>query len=301
MEQQPDKFTQVPAGYQGADSNTNSKGVPQGRTDEVEKLNKTHAADSVSVTGTAKEKKTEMKQNPWSIGFTGSLGISNINQSLFHSLNPSNFSYTANYPSTSVSGPSAALNTPSDIRAGFSFAVGVSVNRKLSKRISGSAGLGYHYYSSTIQTGTAIPADSALTFYSRYAVSTSVNSFYRNGQGKEFTNQYHFIELPVNLSFQLNKSRKNPVNWEAGFSLAWLVSANALQFDPYTNVYFKNNQLFNRIQWNAASAILIGFPVQNHSLQLGPQIQYSVTSLFKDNTSYPGHLIYFGLKCSFNR
>jgi calcineurin-like phosphoesterase family protein len=81
------------------------------------------------------------------------------------------------------------------------------------------------------------------------------------------------------------------------FSMA---RANA-QFDPYTNVYFKNNQLFNKIQWDAATAILIGFPVQNHSIQLGPQIQYSLSSLLKDNSTYPGHLIYFGLKCSFSR
>jgi hypothetical protein len=105
----------------------------------------------------------------------------------------------------------------------------------------------------------------------------------------------------MNLSFQLNKSRKNPVNWEAGISLEWLVSSNALHYDPYTNVYFQNNQLFGKIQWDAATAILIGFPVHDHSIQVGPQIQYGLTSLLKDNSSHPGHLIYFGLKCSFNR
>ena len=272
---------------------------PKVTSAEREKLNNALPADSISDSRTAEVKNSKTNKSPWSVGFTGSLGVSEINQSLFKSLDPSNLSYAA-YPSNRpATGPPAVINTPSETRAGFSFAIGMSVKRNLSKRIWVSAGLGYHYYSTTIHTGISV--DSTLIVYSAFAQASSVNSFYRNGEGKEFTNQYHFIELPVNLGFQLNKSQKNPVNWEAGFSLAWLASANALQFDPYTNVYFKNNQLFNRIQWDAATAILIGFPVHNHSIQLGPQIQYSLTSLLKDNSSYPGHLIYFGLKFSFNR
>lgn len=294
----PGIINEPPPGQPGADSNTVSKMNQKGTQVEGEKIKKTLQADSVSDSKTVKTK-SENKKNPWSIGFAASLGVSNINQSLFQSLHSSNLSYAANYPVNSSSGPPAAINTPSETQAGFSFAVGFSVKRNLSKRITGSAGLGYHYYSTAIHTGT--PVDSALTVYSGFAQLSLVNSFYRNGEGREFTNQYHFIEFPVNLNFQLNKSPKLPVNWEAGFALAWLVSANALHFDPYTNVYFKNNQLFNKVQWNAATAILVGFPFENHSIQLGPQVQYSLSSLLKNNSTYPGHLIYFGLKCSFSR
>ena len=80
----------------------------------------------------------------------------------------------------------------------------------------------------------------------------------------------------------------------------WLVSSNALQYDSYNNVYFENNQLFNKIQWDAQTAILIGFPVHDHNIEIGPQIQYSLTSLLKNSNSYPGHLVYYGLKFSFN-
>jgi hypothetical protein len=265
----------------------------------VAKENKIVPADSVSGTGAAKIKNKESKKSSWSVGFAGTAGVSNINQSLFQPLNQANLSYAAYYPSNTGSGTPAVVNTPSGTNAGFSFAIGVSVKRNLSKRISLSAGLGYHYYSTGIHTGISV--DSTLTINYGFAQSTSVNSYYRNGEGKEFTNQYHFIELSINLSFQLNKSMKSPVNWEAGISLAWLVSSNALHFDPYTNVYFENDQLFNKIQWNAETAILIGFPVHEHTLQIGPQIQYGLTSLLKSSSSYPGHLIYFGLKCTFSR
>jgi len=297
VEQKPANLQQ-PLESSVAGANTLSKEDPQGAPVNGEKTNKTVQADTVSDAKLSKSNKKDTKKNSWSFGFTGSVGASNINQSLFHSYNPSNLLYAAYYPTNSGSIPSARTNTPSETNAGFSFALGVSVNRMLTKRLSLSIGLGYHYYSTGIQTG--VPVDSTLTINYGFIQSTSVNSFYRNDGWKKFTNQYHFIELPVNLSFQLNKSRKNPINWEAGFTLAWLVGANALHYDPYTNVYFKNNQLFNKIQWNAATAILVGFPVHNHSFQVGPQIQYALTSLIKENSAYPGHLIYYGLKCSFN-
>jgi len=198
--------------------------------------------DSAANTQIASNKKQDTKKSPWSIGFTGSAGISNINQSIFESQNQSGLLYAAYYPANSTSGPAPVLNRPSETNAGFSFSAGVSVKRNLSKRFFGSAGLTYHYYSTGIHTGSSV--DSTRTVYSAFAQTTSVRSYYRNGEGKKYTNQYHFIELPVNLGFQINKSKKNPIDWEAGISLAWLISTNALQFDPYTNVYFENDQLY---------------------------------------------------------
>ncbi len=157
------------------------------------------------------------------------------------------------------------------------------MNRKLSKRVSLSAGLDYHYYSTKIHIGEAV--DSTRFVYATYGQATFVNSFYQGGQTQVYTNQYHFIELPVSLSLQMNKSIKNPLNWEAGFSLAWMLGTNALHFDPNTNVYFENNQLFNKTQWNATTAIMVGFPVHQHSILLGPQLQYGLSGLLKTNTA----------------
>ncbi len=295
--QKSEDIAEPPIETAAANENALSSDTPKAAPVSGEQTNKTVRADSVSGKENAKIKNKDTKKSPWSIGFTGSVGASNVNQSLFQSQNPTSLSYSTYYPANAVSGPPAVINTPSAANAGFSFVVGVFVNRNLSKRIAGSIGLGYHYYSTGIHIGT--PVDSARTVYSGFALSTSVNSYYRNGDGKDYTNQYHFIELPVNLSFQLNKSPKTPLNWEAGVSLAWLISSNALHFDPYTNVYFENDQLFSKIQWNVQTAILIGFPVHDHKIQIGPQVQYSLSSLLKNSGSYPGHLIYFGLKCSF--
>jgi hypothetical protein len=58
--------------------------------------------------------------------------------------------------------------------------------------------------------------------------------------------------------------------------------------------------LFNRVQWHAVTALMVGFPFHDHTIQIGPQVQYGLTSLLKNSGSNPGHLTYFGLKCTFN-
>jgi hypothetical protein len=281
---QPGTMTEQSINGENPDTATSTNG----------KTNNNLVADSVPDIRIIEKKDQKLKKSTWNIGFTAGAGISNINQSFFQSQNPAGiFASPANN-----AGTPATVHTPSESSSGFSFTLGVFFKRNLSKRFSASAGLGYHYYSTGIRTGISV--DSALTVNYSYALTSSVRSYYRNGDGKEFTNQFHFIELPVNLSFQLNKSQRNPVNWEAGLSLAWLINTNALHFDPYNNVYFENSQLFNKIQWHVASAVLVGFSVHRHTIQVGPQIQYGLTSLLKNSGSYPGHLTYLGLKCSFS-
>ena len=259
--------------------------------------NKTSTADKASAKQSGDSNKQNLKTSPWSFAITATGGISNINQSLFQSVNSANNSYYAYTPNAISAPPPPAPYTSSAIQPGFSFGVGILVSRKISKRVSLSAGLDYHYYSTKIHTGVAV--DSSRYVYAAYGQTASVNSFYQNGQAQSYTNQYHYIGLPVSLSLQMNKSIKNPLNWEAGFSLAWMLGTNALHFDPNTNVYFENSQLFNKTQWNANTAILVGFPVNQHSIQLGPQLQYGLSGLLKTNGSNPGHLFYFGMKISF--
>jgi len=253
--------------------------------------------DSVSGLKTAKTETHTTKDSPWSFGITGSAGISNVDQGLFQTVNSAAYSYLpARSTPAGVTGAGVPAN-PAETHNGFSFSLGAQVNRKLSKRISLSAGLGYRYFSTTIKTGVQV--DSLMNTYLVSGQTAAVNAFYRNGTGQEHTNQYQFIELPVNLNLQLNRSIRTPVIWQAGFSLAWMISSHALVYDPYTNVYFVNNQSFNTTQWNAATAFMIGFPLQNHSIQLGPQIQYALTGLLNAGVDPPGHLFFFGLKMTF--
>jgi hypothetical protein len=164
--------------------------------------------------------------------------------------------------------------------------------------------LNYHYYSTRVNTGYAVDSSIFVSYSPNNSGNSTlpgayaINGYYPNGSNQSYTNSYHFIELPVTADFQLNKSSKLPVFWEAGFSVSYLVNSNALHFDPNGNLYYQNAQLFNKVQLNGATAILIGFPINKTELQIGPQLQYGLTGLLKTESGNPQHLLYAGLKIS---
>jgi hypothetical protein len=286
----------------------NDEFIPAGVAKEVQKtdssaantvitaaLIKPSSKDSVT-SGKMTAEKDQKKKSAWKIGFTSNAGVSNINQGLFNSAYTNYPAYSANSPGNPNSGGMGAYYGSSDLNSGFSFGAGVFTTRNLSKFVSFTVGLNYRYYSTKINTSNKV--DSSIYVYTGSVQASPVNSFYRNTGNKTYINQYHFIELPLAVSFQLNKNSKTPVSWEAGLSLAYLINSNALQFDPYSNVYYKNNQLLNKTQLNTETAILIGFSVHHAELQLGPQLQYGLTGLLKGSTASPEHLFYYGLKVS---
>lgn len=258
---------------------------------------KTSPTDS-AIDGKMTVKKNQQKKSDfWKIGFTGSAGVSNINQSLFKSINAADPNNLTAYPAGGYTGSGGRPYGSANINAGFAYGVGVFISRNLSKRFSISAGLNYRYYSTKINTGNKV--DSFIYVYAAaFQSATAVTSYYRSAGSNSYINQYHFVELPVTAGFQLNKSMKTPVIWEAGLSFAYLVSSNALQYDPAANVYFKNNGLLNKAQLNAETAILAGFHLHHSEMRLGPQVQYGLTGLLKGSNASPQHLFYYGLKFS---
>jgi hypothetical protein len=221
--------------------------------------------DSVSK---AVSSKMQMKKtSSWAIGFSGIVGFSEAN-----------------------------LNYNSAVQSGLAFSLGGFVSKAISSRFSVSAGLNYHYYSTKISIGDAA-GTSGNIYYSPVQLNSA--GYIVNTGSRSYTNQYHFIELPVLADIKLNKSKKLPVIWQGGFSFSYLVSTDAMYYDPSANVYYKNMQLFNQVQWSAATAVLIGFNVNNNQLLLGPQVQYGISGLQKNTAAGQQHLLSYGLKISF--
>ncbi|HTB25879.1 MAG TPA: outer membrane beta-barrel protein [Puia sp.] len=261
------------------------------------------AKDSLSANKTAKKDEKKATSSKWKFGLNAGAGMSSINQSLFKQSNVTGLYYNpAN--ANNANGAAAPVPVSSEINPGFSFNAGVFVSRNLSKRISVSAGLNYHYYSTRVNTGYAVDSSIFVSYSPNNSGNSTlpgayaINGYYPNGSNQSYTNSYHFIELPVTADFQLNKSSKLPVFWEAGFSVSYLVNSNALHFDPNGNLYYQNAQLFNKVQLNGATAIMIGFPVNKTQLQIGPLLQYGLTGLLKTESGNPQHLLYTGLKIS---
>ena len=262
------------------------------KSDSLGKENK--AADSLSSKkSVAKEIKTK-KENRLQLGFTGAIGSSGVNNIL-------GSSYFAPAAYVNSASPPPTVHNPSSIQSDLSFYAGLFLQKLLSKKISLSAGINYHYYSTKIRTGD--PGDSVVYVYPsnlNYNLTAAVpqTSYYGSGVTHSYTNHFHFLELPVLMNVQLNSNQKLPITWQAGLSLSYLIYTDALQFDPVSGVYYKNNSLFNKTQVNAITGFSIGFYKKKNLIQVGPEVQYGVTDLMQGYLNTKQHFFYGGLKLS---
>ena len=250
---------------------------------------------SISPDSTAGYKKTtakKEKKSAWSFGLTGSLGASGISQS------NGNQGYITYGPSSSPgsSGGASYAVPPPNPTTGFSLSAGAFVQRALSGRISISGGLNYHYFSAKTTIGNLV-SNSGSTYNANLTYTS--RAYYTNTSSHSYTNQFHFLELPVLVDFTLNKNKKTPLIWEAGFSFAYLLSSDYLYFDPYAKVYYKNDGVLNKDLWNLSTALMIGWNMHKSRFLMGPQVQYGISGLLNASQPYSQYLYSFGLKFSF--
>jgi hypothetical protein len=247
---------------------------------------------------TSKNPTKEKKKSSWKMGINLTPGISGIEKQLFRSSATTDLS--TNNPASLYAAAGGYYTPPSTIQPGFSFAGGVFVQKGLKGRLSFTLGINYHYFSTRIRTGYKIDSfpssvlgpSTNLTIPGAYALSP----VYLTGSNSTYINQYHFVELPVHLQWQLNRSQRLPVSLEAGIALSELVASNGLHFDEGTGTYFKDNALFNKTQIIASASLLIGFWQFGHLFQVGPELQYGASNLIQDNPSENQHLLFYGLK-----
>lgn len=240
----------------------------------------------------------------WEAGFAGGGGLSSVNQSLFQraSATQDNRAFVNTYAPPSASAASTE-GSGSKIQPDFSFWAGIFAQRHILKRLSLSVGLNLHYYSTRVETGQKVATSVASTtvtsslFYTSAIVPVAqYYPYYPAGNGNTFVNRYYFLELPVSLQWQLNCSRKTPLSWEAGLSVSRLMSSNALYYDGSSGVYYKDKGASSQTQLNATTALLVGLKCLGSRLQLGPQLQYGLTSLLNEKTTGSQHLFYGGIK-----
>jgi hypothetical protein len=267
-----------------------------GKTDSVAK--KEINANKATAKNSADKNKKSTNKKSWEFGFTGGAGLSSVFENLFSTAvvgNPAiyNQSYAISAPPPII----PAHYTASNIRAGFSFSAGFLVQKAISKKFTFSAGLNYHYSSTKTQSGHKV--DSFLSVNTTNALVRTFG-YYRGNETHDYTNHYHLLELPVSVSYQFIHNKKFPLFWEAGAIVSQLISSDALHFDNSTGAYFKDNSLFNKTQFNAATSVMIGLHVnKNLYFQAGPQVQYGITNLLSSDAGRSQHLFFGGIKIVF--
>jgi hypothetical protein len=252
-------------------------------------------ADPSSPSDQLDEQKLKGKKNK-KLQFEGvvQVGFTGITSGLLDGFGPKSAQdFSASSPLQSAPGGSNNL-PPSNIKKGFSYSIGFAANKKISTRSTISLGLQYQYYSTRINVGTRSGRDSTLNNVSRDAA----NYYRNNNYSKHYTNQFHFITLPLSYDYQLFK--KFPLHIGTGLQLSQLISSNALHYNSAANIYYNDNSLLNKTQLGLFTNLTYTLWRQKKLfLNVGPQFNYGLTPLQKTNSSKKQHLFFMGVNTQF--
>jgi hypothetical protein len=227
-----------------------------------------------------------VKKTSWQFGITASGGISDLGEQLLETASGANLFYD---PFQS-SGGTVARPKPSDVEKGVSFSLGVYTNKTLGKKWKIGLGIGYQYFSNTIKVGEKV--DSLVVVNQNSFSMDRVNEYYKSTGNNPYHNQYHFISVPVTVQWQF----ANKFTWENSLIASRMIKTNALHYDGLSGRYYEADELFNKYQIFASTAVLVGF--NKNKIQVGPQLQYAFTNLMKNNTGNPKHLRSVSIKAN---
>jgi hypothetical protein len=179
-----------------------------------------------------------------------------------------------------------------DPATGFSF--GAWMRMPIAKRITGNIGLAYAQWSTRTPVGQSLP-DTGRVFNNGIADFTS-SVAYTQGSQETYRNNYHLLQMPLDLSWQLNKGRKLPLLWEIGISPGLLLSSNALVRDS-ARALFSHPDNQRRFQLGLRTAFMFRLmPSSARPIDFGPVFQYQLNEVFNDAVRDNGHLYYLGVE-----
>jgi hypothetical protein len=254
------------------------------------------AANNQETSPSAKGNKKTSKIS-WGIELSG--GISSNRENAFSfdggqkSLNAVYDSPSMNY--TGGSARPAIVYMPSSIQSSPAFRAGVVAEMKISKKSSVSSGVRYAYFSNTIKVGSY--KDTMVAFSNSYSQAVRVDAIYRGYHQEEYTNRFHFIQLPLQYQLQLNKGVKLPIMWNFGGSLGYLISTNGLVYDTTASgIYYYDKAAFNKFHWNLNTGFSVRFGSKNKiQWSLGPELSLGMNKLTKDDYTRNQYLLYGGI------
>lgn len=226
----------------------------------------------------------------WKMGSTEKSAVSDFLNSPYLSANSGFF--------TSQNNMIAALPSPaSPVKMNIAWQAGGFVKRKMNTRLAITSGLQYHYYSTRRMVGSDIDNFRLALGNTQNQVNASYGGYYLGGVSVNYTNRYHFLEIPAGVEWQVNKSGKVPLLLNGGINLSWLTNTTALHYHPQTGSYYKDKALFNTIQTGFYTGASFKFFADSRQpLYAGPVIRYHLTNLVNSSLNQSQHLVFVGLK-----
>ncbi|HVG14817.1 MAG TPA: outer membrane beta-barrel protein [Chitinophagaceae bacterium] len=262
------------------------------------------AADTIAAINNEVANPRKNAKKRWIVSINTSIGITGVSTKTlpFVSGNKSNvYQYTArdNMFVSSTAAPGAAManlrsvvvpDAPSKVRRNLGFSASIGLNKKINSRIGFSSGLQYARFSTLTSIGRKVQGASA-----------SANDFYLNTSlvAKDYETHYDVLEVPLSLDWQVLRTK--PLRLHAGIGFGYLITTNALQYDPAMNIYFVDKSLYRTTQFSARTGFDYTIMKKgNHSLSIGPKVGFGLSNLLKRKTYGQQHLYFAGIGSSFS-
>jgi len=242
-------------------------------------------------------KKPANKQ--WTFGVSVFAGISDNISSIKILGNNNNMlaDYANAFPSQGTGGLNNSIgNLKLKYKRGFSYSLGATATKQLSKRFSFSTGIEYLYLSSVSKVGNKSTTQASI-YDSTLNKSSEVKEYFGAGETVSFVNKYHLVQIPLSVNFQLNKSVLRPILFNIGLSPGWLVGSKALYANNKERMYYEEDEQLKKFV--LSGQLGLQFTVANSSryrFTAGPALQYSFTDIAKPVIQSEQHLISAGIK-----
>ena len=241
----------------------------------------------------------------WSFGIEFTPGISSFHEGfLSFNMNKSFADMSGNPASGGGVGSGAGNSIPADpvkSRSAFAFQFGGFFKRQFTQRTSLTLGLRWAYYADEIRIGPRMfPAASSPAFL-QLLNSLGVNSAYDAGGVTIIgSNSYHFIELPINYSVQLNKNEAHPLNLQAGVKVGQMFTSNALVYDTAAGgIYYNSKKHFNKTQLGISMSLNWKITKKDKFyMAVGPVFDMHLNSLLDNPLDKKKYLLFAGLRSS---
>ncbi len=259
-----------------------------------------NSVDTGSIKKIEEEKKITKKEKTkdqhsrkilWGINFSaGSSVIANDRFSFKNSSPQAGLAY--NSPNSLPASGGLSRYPPSTNKSVFAFKAGVVVKKEISARSNISVGLQYAYLGDRIKVATA----QTQTGTQQSNSSSGLSSYYRAVPQKAHTDHFHFIALPLMYSWRINRNDKHFISLNAGASIGYMLSTNALTYDTsFGGVYFHDKSLFAKQHFNLVSGISYHSAIaKKFEWSIGPQFSFDLSRIIKSDLDRRKYFLYGG-------